>query len=50
MALSPLWVVGLVFGGFGLTLGRTSIRRSLVAAVASGLALWLFFIVLWPML
>ena len=50
MALSPLWVVGLVFGGFGLTLGRTSIRRSLVAAVASGLGLWLFFIAVWPML
>jgi hypothetical protein len=50
MALSPLWVVGLVFGGFGLTLGRTSLRRSLIVAVLSGVGLWLFFVALWPML
>jgi hypothetical protein len=47
IALSPLWVLGIVFGGFGLTLGRNSIRRSVVATVAAGALLFVFFVTLW---
>jgi hypothetical protein len=47
IVLSPLWVLGIVFGGFGLTLGRNSIRRSVVATVAAGALLFVFFVVLW---
>jgi TIR domain len=50
MYLSPLWVVGLVFGGFGLTFGRTSLKRSIIASLAAGIGLYLFFITLWPLL
>lgn len=47
IVLSPLWVLGIVFGGFGLTLGRNSIRRSVVATVAAGALLFVFFVALW---
>jgi TIR domain len=47
IALSPLWVLGIVFGGFGLTLGRNSIRRSVVATVVAGALLFVFFVTLW---
>jgi hypothetical protein len=50
MYLSPIWVLGLVFGIFGLTLGRTSLKRSLIATITSALLLYAFFIVVWPML
>lgn len=50
VALSPLWVLGIVFGGFGLTLGRQSLRRSVIATAVSGLLLYLFFITLWGVL
>ena len=47
IALSPLWVLGIVFGLAGLTIGRNSLKRSVVAAVISGVVLFLFFITLW---
>jgi hypothetical protein len=47
IALSPLWVLGVIFGGFGLTLGRRSLRRSIIATVVAGLLLYLFFITIW---
>lgn len=50
MFLSPIWVLGLVFGGFGLTVGRTSMKRSLVATAISAGLLYFFFIAIWPML
>jgi hypothetical protein len=50
MYLSPIWVLGLVFGIFGLTLGRTSMKRSLIAAVVSALMLYLFFNTMWKFL
>ena len=50
MYLSPIWVLGLVFGLFGLTLGRTSMKRSLIATVVSAVLLYVFFIGVWPML
>lgn len=50
MYLSPLWVMGFVFGVFGLTVGRTSLKGSIVAGVVAGVLLYVFFIVLWPSL
>jgi hypothetical protein len=50
IALSPLWVLGLVFGLFGLTLGRNSLRRSVVATAAAGVLFFLFFQLIWPSL
>jgi hypothetical protein len=47
IALSPLWVLGIVFGLAGLTIGRNSLKRSVVAAVLAGVLLFLFFITLW---
>jgi CRISPR/Cas system CSM-associated protein Csm2 small subunit len=48
--LSPIWVLGLVFGIFGLTIGRTSMKRSLIATVVSAVLLYVFFIAVWPLL
>jgi hypothetical protein len=50
MFLSPLWVLGLVFGGFGFTLGRTSLKRTIIATGIAALGLYLFFAILWPFL
>lgn len=50
VALSPLWVLGIVFGGFGLTLGRTSLRRSIIATALSAVLLYVFFLTLWNVL
>jgi hypothetical protein len=50
IALSPLWVLGIVFGGFGLTLGRTSMRRSIIATAIAGVLLYVFFLTLWQVL
>ena len=47
IALSPLWVLGIVFGLAGLTIGRNSLKRSVIAALLSGVLLFLFFITLW---
>jgi len=47
MWLSPIWVLGLVFGVFGLILGGTSMRRSLIATGIAASLLYLFFISLW---
>jgi hypothetical protein len=48
--LSPIWLLGLVFGISGLTVGRTSLKRALILTVASAILLYLFFIVIWPLL
>src|SRR5688500_15769649 len=48
--LSPLWVIGAVFGAFGLTLGKNSLRLSVVAAVIAGVVLYWFFLVIFPKL
>lgn len=50
MWLSPIWVLGLVFGAFGLAFGGTSMKRSLIATGVAAALLYLFFIGLWPML
>ena len=50
VALSPLWVLGLVFGLFGLTLGRDSLRRSVIATGIAGGLLYLFFMGIFPQL
>ena len=50
VALSPLWVLGLVFGLFGLTLGRDSLRRSVIATACAGVLLYLFFLAVFPAL
>ena len=50
MFLSPIWVLGLVFGLFGLAFGGTSIKRALIATGVSAALLYLFFLVIWPML
>lgn len=50
MWLSPIWVLGMVFGAFGLALGGTSMKRSLIATGIAAALLYLFFIVLWPSL
>jgi hypothetical protein len=50
IALSPLWVLGIVFGGFGLTLGRSSLRRSVIATAIGGILLYVFFLTLWQVL
>ena len=50
MWLSPIWVLGLVFGVFGLILGGTSMRRSLIATGIAASLLYLFFISLWQYL
>ena len=50
VALSPLWVLGIVFGAFGLTVGRTSLRRSIVATAVSAVLLYVFFVTLWGVL
>jgi hypothetical protein len=47
IALSPLWVLGIVFGLAGLTIGRNSLKRSVIAAVLSGLLLFVFFNTIW---
>ncbi|WP_418318319.1 toll/interleukin-1 receptor domain-containing protein [Piscinibacter sakaiensis] len=48
--LSPIWVLGLVFGAYGLTFGKTSLKKSLIATGISAVLLYAFFIGLWPML
>lgn len=50
VALSPLWVLGIVFGIFGLTLGRDSLRRSVIATAIAGVLLYLFFSAIFPAL
>jgi hypothetical protein len=50
MWLSPIWVLGLVFGGFGLVFGGTSMKRSLIATGISASLLYLFFVSLWQYL
>ena len=50
VALSPLWVLGIVFGLFGLTLGKDSLRRSVIATAAAGGLLYVFFIAVFPSL
>jgi hypothetical protein len=50
MALSPLWVLGLVFGLFGLTLGKESLRRSVIATGVAGSLLFLFLTIIFPSL
>lgn len=50
MWLSPIWVLGLVFGCFGLAFGGTSMKRSLVATVIAASLLYLFFISVWKYL
>ena len=50
VALSPLWVLGVVFGMFGLTVGRTSLRSSVIATALAGVALFVFFQTLWNVL
>ena len=50
IALSPLWVLGLVFGAFGLTLGRNSMRRSVVATGVAAALFYLFFQLFWASL
>jgi hypothetical protein len=47
IALSPLWVLGIVFGAAGLTIGRNSLKRSVIAAVLSGVVLFAFFNSIW---
>jgi len=48
--LSPLWVIGAIFGFFGLTLGKNSLRSSILTAVAAGVLLYIFFIAIFPSL
>ena len=50
IALAPLWVLGIVFGGFGLTFGRTSLKRSVVASALAGLLLYAFLVTVWRVL
>lgn len=50
MALSPVWLLGLVFGVSGLTIGRTSLKRALIATAVGAGALVLFFLTAWEML
>jgi len=47
IALSPLWVLGIVFGLAGLTIGRNSLKRSVMVAVAAGVLLFVFFSTIW---
>ena len=48
--LSPVWLLGLVFGTAGLTIGRNSLKRSVVVTTIAGFLLYAFFIVIWPLL
>ena len=50
MWLSPIWVLGLVFGLFGLAFGGTSMKRSLVATGIAASLLYFFFISWWQYL
>jgi hypothetical protein len=50
IALAPLWVLGIVFGLAGLTIGRNSLKRSAIAAVVSGVLLFVFFNTIWQSL
>lgn len=50
MWLSPIWVLGIVFGVFGLMFGGTSMKRSLIATGIAASLLYLFFISLWQYL
>jgi len=50
VALSPIWVLGIVFGLYGLTFGKTSLKQSVIATVIAGLLLYLFFTTIFPML
>lgn len=48
--LSPVWLLGLVFGVTGLTFGQISLRRSIIITVLAGVALFVFFNTLWSLL
>lgn len=50
MWLSPIWVLGLIFGAFGLFFGGTSMKRSLIATAISAGLLYLFFATVWQSL
>jgi hypothetical protein len=50
IALSPLWVLGIAFGIAGLTIGRNSLKRSVIAAIATGVLLFVFFNTIWQSL
>ena len=50
VALAPQWVLGVLFGAFGLTLGRSSLRRAVVATVATGGILYLAYKMFWSSL
>jgi hypothetical protein len=47
IALSPLWVLGIAFGLAGLTVGRNSLKRAVIAAMATGVLLFVFFNTIW---
>jgi len=48
--LSPVWLLGLVFGIAGLTVGRNSLKKAVVVTMLAGVSLYAFFIVVWPLL
>lgn len=45
--LSPVWLLGLIFGVAGLTIGRNSLKKSVIATIIAGLLLFVFFNTIW---
>lgn len=48
--VSPIWVLGLVFGTYGLVFGSTSMKRSLIATGVAAVSLLAFFVFVWEFL
>ena len=47
IALSPLWVLGIALGLAGLTIGCSSLKRAVIAAVGTRVLPFVFFNTIW---
>jgi len=50
MILSPLWVLGMAFGGSGLLMRRPTLKKAGIVSAVAAAALYIFFVTVWPIL